>query len=102
MPDSRECAAVVKVACRHCQAPAGFHCANAASTIVWPPHLSRMDAYTHRLDPSEDWPMPVPAERQLQHVRSKMPDTDPMQWQEIINEGLRALEHSRNQKPKQE
>jgi hypothetical protein len=52
----REATAVIKVACTHCHAPVGYHCASVVASIVWPPHLCRMDAYTHRLDPSEDWP----------------------------------------------
>lgn len=84
---TRERAAVHTVACPHCQAPAGHHCANLSSTIVWPPHLCRMDAYTHRLHPSEDWPIQLatPPE-QLDYVASV--PASPVLWKDMVQRQL--------------
>lgn len=76
------------VACPRCQAPPGYHCANEVATIVWPPHLSRMDAYQHRLHPSEDWPQQISAPTaDLQHVRSQ-PPTASLLWKALFERGL--------------
>lgn len=88
MPDmqeiARELAAVTKVTCPLCHAPAGRHCANHSNTIVWPPHLCRMDAYTHRLDPSEDWPMAVYAPPEnLEYVENHQPNK-PLLWKTMV------------------
>jgi hypothetical protein len=84
MPDKREYAAVMKTSCSLCHAPAGSHCANHSVTIVWPPHLCRMDAYTHRLDPSEDWPMVIAeVPKDLQYVASKEP-AKPLLWTDPV------------------
>lgn len=87
----RECAAIIKVACPHCRAPTGSHCASAINTIVWPPHLCRMDAYTHRLCPSEDWPMQTAVFRdRLNYVKS-IPAQAPktfLTWKTVVQQRL--------------
>ncbi|WP_199097183.1 hypothetical protein [Dyella sp. ASV21] len=92
----RECAAIIKVDCPLCRAPKGSHCASMANTIVWPPHLTRMDAYTHRLDPYDDWPEPARAiTKPMQYVKN-VSLSDPstnirpsrLLWKTLVEHGL--------------
>lgn len=87
----RECTAIFKVACPHCRAPAGSHCASLSNTIVWPPHLCRMDAYTHRLHPSEDWPATyqVALIERLDYVKNvPAPKLEPLLWGSLVEPDL--------------